>query len=124
MFDSFKGMASMAGLMKDLPRLKAKMEEVKTQLKGITVEAETGGGAVHATANAQMELVSLKIDQAMLGGLVDASDPADRVMAEDLIVGAVNAALAKAREAAQETISAAGAELGFPIPPGGLSGLM
>ena len=32
MFDNLKGMGALAGLMKDLPRIKAKMEEVKQQL--------------------------------------------------------------------------------------------
>ena len=45
MFDQLKGMAGMAGLLRDLPRIKAKMEQVKEELGRITVEAETGGGA-------------------------------------------------------------------------------
>lgn len=124
MFDNLKGMASLAGMMKDLPRIKAKMEEVKERLGRITVEAETGGGAVRATANAQMRLVSLKVDQAMIAGLVDSSNADDRTMAEDLIVGAVNAALQKAREAAEEEMRGAAGELGLPIPPGTLDGLL
>lgn len=43
MFDNLKGMAGLAGIMKDLPRLKQKMEEVKHRLGEIIVEAETGG---------------------------------------------------------------------------------
>ena len=46
MFDSLKGMAGMAGLMRDLPKLKARMQRVKEDLNRITVTAETGGGAV------------------------------------------------------------------------------
>ena len=37
--------------------------------------------------------------------LVDASNPDDRAMAEDLIVGAINAALQKARERAAEEMA-------------------
>ena len=42
MFDQLKGLGAMAGLMKDLPKLKAQLEEVKQRLAEITVEAESG----------------------------------------------------------------------------------
>ena len=45
MFENLKDMASMAGLLKDLPKLKAKLDEVKTRLGERTVEAQSGGGA-------------------------------------------------------------------------------
>lgn len=124
MFEGLKGMAGLAGMMKDLPKLKAKMEEVKEQLGNITVDAETGGGAVRATASGQLRLVAVKVDHALLSGLIDAADPEDRAMAEDLIIGAVNAALEKAREAAEREIADAAAEMGLPLPPGGLTGLI
>ena len=59
-----------------------------------------------------------------VAGLVDPEHPDDRAMAEDLIAGAVNAALSKARKAAEDEFHAAASELGLPIPPGGLGGLM
>ena len=46
MFEGFKGMAGLAGLMKDLPKIKAKMQEVRQRLGERSVTAETGGGAV------------------------------------------------------------------------------
>ncbi len=124
MFDNLKGMGALAGLMKDLPRIKARMDEVKERLASITVEAETGGGAVTATANGRMELVALDVDPALIRGLVDAGEPRDRALAQELIVGAVNAALTKAREAAEREMSQAAGDLGLPIPPGGLQGLL
>ena len=45
-------------------------------------------------------------------------------MAEDLIVGAVNAALEKARERAEQELANAAAELNLPIPASGLGGLL
>lgn len=124
MFDNLRNMQQMAGLMKDLPKLKARMEEVKARLDDLRVEAETGGGAVRCTATAAMRVVSVDVDPALLSGLVDAGDAADRAMAGDLIAGAVNAALAKAREAAEQEIQAAASEMGLPVPPGGLSELL
>ena len=100
------------------------MEEVKGRLGEITVEAQTGGGAVTATANGLLKVVAVAVEPALLAGLVDTEDPDDRAMAQDLIVGAVNAALEKARQRAEEEFAAAASELGLPIPPGGLGGLL
>ena len=124
MFDSLKGMAGMAGIMRDLPKLKARMERVKDDLSRIQVTAETGGGAVRATANGQLRLIRIQIDQPLIAGLVDSSNQDDRAMAEDLIVGAVNAAMEKARERAEKEFAAAAQDLNLPIPPGGLGGLL
>jgi DNA-binding YbaB/EbfC family protein len=124
MFDSLKGMAGLAGLLKDLPRIKAKMEQVKQRLGEQTVTAETGGGAVQVTANGLLRVVSLEVDQSLLRGLVDPANPDDRALAQDLIVGAVNTALEKAREMAQQELAAAADELGVPVPPGAIEGLM
>ena len=123
MFENLKNMAGLAGFMKDLPRIKARMDEVKRDLANIRVQAESGGGAVQVTANGQMRIVSIRVDQAMLSGLVDSSNPDDRAMAEDLIVGAVNAALEKAREQADRELAQMASEMNLPVPPGGLGGV-
>lgn len=124
MFDQLKGLGAMAGLMKDLPRIKARMEEVKAELERVEVVAETGGGAVRARANGAMKLVALEIDPAMLAALVDADVPDDRQLACDLVVGAVNAALDRSRERAAEHLARAADEFGLPVPPGGIAGLL
>ncbi len=124
MFEGLKGMAGLAGLVKDLPRVKAKLEEAKARLGEMTVTAETGGGAVRVTASGLLRVVSIEIDPALMGALADGGGDEDRAMAEDLIVGAVNSALTKARELAEREISEAASELGLPLPPGGLGGLI
>jgi len=87
MFDSLKNLSGMAGIMKDLPRIKAAMEDVKERLADITVDAETGGGAVRAVVDGKLHVRSVTIEPGMLAGLVDANDPADRELAQDLIAG-------------------------------------
>jgi DNA-binding protein YbaB len=124
MFDSIKGMAGLAGMMKDLPRIKAKLEEVKERLGSKRVEAETGGGAVRVVANGHLRVVEIHIDPILLSGLACANGETDREIAEELLAGAVNAALAKAREAAEAEFAAAAADLGLPLPAGGLGGLI
>lgn len=124
MLDGLKGMAGLAGLMKDLPKIKARMEEVKARLGERTVTAETGGGAVRVSANGLLKIVSIEVDPALLAGLVDVSDPDDRTMAVDLLTNAVNTAIEKAREMAEGEFGAAAEDLGLPIPAGGLGGLL
>jgi DNA-binding protein YbaB len=124
MFDNLKGLAGLAGIMKDLPKIKAKIEEVKQRLGETTVTSETGGGAVRVTANGLLRVVSIDMDQSLIGGLVDPTLEQDRALAQDLIVGAVNSALTKARELAEHEMAGAAEEMGLPLPPGGLSGLV
>ena len=124
MFENLKGMAGLAGILKDLPRLKQKLEEVKQQLGEMTVEADTGGGAVRVTANGLLRVVSVKLDAALIAGLVDPANEQDRAIAEELITGAVNTALQKARELAEREMASAAGDLGLPLPPGGLGGLI
>lgn len=124
MLDDLKNMKQLAGLFKDLPRMQQRMEEVKGRLDEIRVEAETGGGAVRCVATGAMRVISVDVDPAILGVLVDTDADADRAMAGDLIAGAVNAALVKAREAAEREMQGVASELGLPLPPGGLGGLL
>ncbi len=121
MFDSLKGMAGLAGMMKDLPRIKAKLAEVKQRLGEMTAEAETGGGAVRAVVNGNLSVRSVRINPSLLAGLVEPGNADDRALAEDLIAGAVNAAMEKAREMVRDEMIAAARELDLPLPPGLLS---
>ncbi len=124
MFDQLKNMAGMASLMKDLPKFQEKAKEVQQRLAEIKVEADTGGGAVRVIVNGQLQVLHIHVDPAMLDGLVTAGNPDDRALAEDLITGAVNSALVKAREAAQQEISQAAQDMGLPIPSGALGNLL
>lgn len=124
MFDSLRGMAGMAGLMKDLPRIKAKLEEVKADVASREVEASTGGGAVTAVANGRLRIVRVTFDHALLAGLIDPDVPEDGALAADLITGACNAALDKAQEMVAAALQEAAGDLGLPIPAGALEGLL
>ncbi len=124
MLDNLKSMAGLAGILKDLPKIKERMAALKEHLGRQTVTGETGGGAVRVTATGLLRVVSIEVDPALLSGLVDSTDPQDKAMAQDLITGAVNTALQKARELAEKEAAAGAGELGLPLPPGGLGGLV
>lgn len=124
MFEGLKGMAGMASIMKDLPQIKARLEQVKAELSEATVEANAGGGAVVAVADGRLRIREIRIDPSMLGAIADPNSDADRHIAEDLVVGAVNAALEKAQEMATQRFGELAGEFNFPMPPGGLGGLL
>ena len=124
MFDALKGMAGLGGLMKDLPRIKERLEQARAELAETTVEAQVGGGAVTAVADGKMRIRSIDVDPVMLAILVKDGEEADRGMAEDLIASAVNAALERAQDMIGERLKSVASELNIPLPPGGLPGLM
>ena len=105
----FKEMGAMFSMLKNLPKLKAQMEEFQQKLGGITAEASSGGGMVTAKANGRMELVGCSLSD-------EALKLNDKEMLEDLIAAAVNQAMSKVRLlVAEETQKLAG---GMGLPPG------
>lgn len=92
-----------------------KQKEIRRKLAAITVEAESGGGAVQVTASANREIVNISIDPEKL-------DWDDREMVEDLVMVAVNLALEKAAERESEETQRLIQEM---LPPGleGLTGM-
>ena len=71
------------------------------------VSASAGGGAVKVTATGDMKLTSLTIDPEVL-------DPEDAEMLQDMIMAAVNDALASAEQAASQQMSAITGGLNIP----------
>ena len=124
MFEALKGMAGLTGIMKDLPRIRQRLEDVKAELAERTVEATVGGGAVRAVADGRLRIREVRIDPAMMSAIADSGDDGDQQLAEDLVAGAVNAALEKAQEMVTARLAEVANELGLPMPPGGLAGLL
>ncbi len=79
-------------------RLSEKIEERKKELADETMEGRAGDGRVVAVVTGAGEIKSLKIDPA-------AVDPSDPAMLEDLVIAAVNAALAQSRERVQAELA-------------------
>ena len=104
---------NLQGLFEAAQRIQTEMARVKAELAGKTVSAETGGGLVRCTANGKGDVVSLDIDPGLL-------TPDNRQMLTDLTVGAVNLALERARQLAQEEVARVAG--GLPLPPGMLGG--
>ena len=111
----FDKIGQIAGLMKNLPKIREEMSKLQGKLAQISAEGDAGGGMVRVRVNGNMEVVSCSFsDEAIKTG--------DKEMLEDLTVGAVNQAMKKAKElVAQETAKMA-TELGMP-PGMGLPGM-
>ena len=104
-------MKDLFSIMKDFQKIKARMDDLKEQLKERTVEGSAGGGMVKAVANGAQEVISIKIEEDVWRNM-------DKEMVEDLVVAAVNDALRKAKEMVEEEMKRFVGELGIPIPPG------
>ena len=84
-------MSSIGKLMKQAARIQQQIEKTQSGLASRTVEASSGGGAVKVVAKCDGLLQSIKLDPA-------AVNPADTQLLEDLVITAVNNALAQAKE--------------------------
>jgi DNA-binding YbaB/EbfC family protein len=96
------------GLLEAAQRIQTEVARVRDELARKTVTGETGGGLVTCVANGKGEVISITIDPSLLAG--------DARMVQDLTVGAVNLALERARELAQNELGQATG--GLPLPPG------
>jgi DNA-binding YbaB/EbfC family protein len=101
----------MGDILKQAQKMQENMQKIQDELGDKQVEGSSGGGIVTVKANGKQEIVGIQIDKAVV-------DPDDIEMLEDLVVAAVNQALEKAQELAnQEMGKAAGGMLGN-LPPG------
>lgn len=102
MFDQMKNLKNLAGLLGNAEEMKKKFEQLQEELAHQTVEADAGAGAVTVAANGKLEILSIRLDPAMIATLTGQSAEEDRQLVEELIIAASNAALAKARHLVQE----------------------
>jgi nucleoid-associated protein EbfC len=84
-------------LMGKLKEMQAEMERARQRLDDITITAESGGGMVVVTANANRKILKITVDP-------DIMDRNDKEMMEDLIAAAVNKAMEAAENVAREEI--------------------
>jgi hypothetical protein len=86
-------MKNMNQMMKQVKKMQEQMLKAQEELGNKTVEGTAGGGAVTVTANGHKKVLSIVIKP-------EAVDPDDIEMLQDLVVAAVNDALAKVDEMA------------------------
>jgi DNA-binding YbaB/EbfC family protein len=99
-------------LMRQAKKLEKAMADAKEKLGELSVEAESGGGLVKVTMNGKCEVTRLAIDPKALPA--PDADAGDRALLEDLVAAAVNAAVEKARAAADEHMAKASGGIKIP----------
>lgn len=118
MFDQFKNLQGLAGILKNADQFREQFKQLNEELARHRIDAETGGGAVRVTVSGGLRVISIEVDPTMLGTLVNLENADDRDLAQQLIAGAVNAALEKAKQHVSEEMTKRAQEMGLPIPPG------
>ena len=101
---------NMAKMLKQAQDVQKKIENVQNELDDLYIYGESGGGLVKATVNGKMELLDISLQADIL--------EEDKDMIEDLIISAVNNALAKAQEESQNRMNSVtgGLMSGMKIP--------
>jgi nucleoid-associated protein EbfC len=88
-------MNNMNQMMKQVKKMQEQMMKAQEELGGKTIEGTAGGGVVTVAVNGHKKLLSISIKP-------EAVDPEDVEMLQDLVLTAVNDALTKADELANQ----------------------
>ncbi len=102
-------MKDMFGLMKQAQAMQARMQDMQSELEGLTVEGQSGGGLVRVTLSAKGAMRGLTIDPSLM-------QPGDHEIVEDLVVTAHEDARRKSEALVEERMKSVTA--GLPLPPG------
>jgi DNA-binding YbaB/EbfC family protein len=97
----------MGNLQRMAQQMQQEMQRIEGELRDAQVDGSAGGGVVKAVVTGKQELMSITIDPS-------AVDPSDVDMLQDLIVAAVNDALATSRRLAEEKMAAVTGGLRIP----------
>jgi DNA-binding YbaB/EbfC family protein len=98
---------NMNQMMKQVKKMQQQMLKAQEELAAKTVEGTAGGGAVTVVVNGHKQVQSIKIQP-------EAVDPDDVEMLQDLVLTAVNDAMAKAEELANQDMGKITGGLNIP----------
>ena len=100
-------MKNIGDLQKMAREMQANMEKAQTELGELTVTGTAGGGAVTVVMTGTQDVREIKISK-------DAVDPTDVETLQDLVLAAVNDALARSKELAAQKLG--GVTGGLKLP--------
>ena len=100
---------NIAKMMKQAQQMQKQMQSMQAELAEKEVESTVGGGKVTVRANGAGDVLSIKIDPAVV-------DPDDVEMLEDLVLSGVKQAVAQGKAYAAEEMEKITSEMG--LPPG------
>jgi DNA-binding YbaB/EbfC family protein len=102
---------NLAHMARMAQQMQAQMARVQAELRDTTLEATAGGGAVRVVITGAQELRLIEIDPAAI-------DPAEVEMLQDLVLAAVNDAIARSKDLEREQMASVAGGLGLPGMPG------
>ncbi|MGO4616663.1 YbaB/EbfC family nucleoid-associated protein [Nocardia sp. 2YAB30] len=105
------GQFDMQQLLAQAQQMQQAVMEAQADIAATEVQGASGGGLVQVTIKATGEVVSLTIDP-------KAVDPDDVETLQDLVIGAINDAMANAQELASERLGPLSGGLGGGSLPG------
>lgn len=92
-------------------QMQTQMAQAQAELKETTLESTAGGGAVRVVITGAQELRLVEIDPS-------AVDPDEVEMLQDLVMTAVNDAIARSKELERERMASLAGGMGIPGLPG------
>jgi len=92
-------------------QMQSQMAQAQAELREMTLEATAGGGAVRVVVTGAQEVRQIEIDPA-------AVDPAEVEMLQDLVMAAVNDAIARSKELERDRMASVAGGMGLPGLPG------
>ncbi|HWH42500.1 MAG TPA: YbaB/EbfC family nucleoid-associated protein [Usitatibacter sp.] len=98
----------LGALMKQAQQMQENMRKAQEELANIDVEGQSGAGLVKVTMSCKFKVKKVAIDASLVGE--------DKDMLEDLVMAAMNDAVAKAEATTQAKM--AGFTAGLNLPPG------
>ena len=94
-------------MMRQAQQLQQRLAKMQEELENATVEATAGGGMVKAVVTGKQTIVSISIDP-------EAVDPDDVEVLEEMVMAAVNEALVKSQDLAQQKMASITGGLNIP----------
>ena len=92
-------------------QMQTQMAQAQAELREMTLEATAGGGAVRVVITGAQEVRLIEID-------ASAVDPAEVEMLQDLVMAAINDAIAQSKELERQRMATVAGGMGLPGLPG------
>ena len=92
-------------------QMQTQMAQAQEELRQTTIEASAGGGAVRIVITGAQEVRSVEIDPSAI-------DPDEAEMLQDLVMTAINEAIARSKELERERMAGIAGAMGLPGMPG------
>ena len=103
----FKGLSNLGALLRQAQQISGQVQNLSEQLKGRRATGTAGGGMVEIEVNGLLDVLRCRIDEQMIA-------QGDRELIEDLVVAAMNQAVAKGKQLHSEALKEMTGDMELP----------